>query len=203
MTTVGTGLSGITASSPAMSVASQTGIAAFSVYEGGKYNIYTRRRATTLARGSRWRPVDQRRGDAAAARSQVQRGADVAGDATRRPAGMRSRPTTSNHTTPSSGSKASAQPTIGVGASRFGAAFGGGIRAVVRRHARRSQLVTGVQINSGIANSFSFKDTAAQVGYFNQANRWNWGIVGGQVPYLSGGFQSALGTLGGDARRDR
>src|SRR5204862_7864300 len=40
VTRVATGLSGITASSPALSVASKSGVAAFSVYEGGKYDIY-------------------------------------------------------------------------------------------------------------------------------------------------------------------
>src|SRR5206468_10102259 len=40
VTHVATGLSGITSSSPAMSVATKTGVAAFSVYEGGKYDIY-------------------------------------------------------------------------------------------------------------------------------------------------------------------
>ena len=41
MTRVSTGLSGITSSSPALSVASRAGLAAFSVYEEGNYNIYT------------------------------------------------------------------------------------------------------------------------------------------------------------------
>src|SRR5205823_2817236 len=35
----------------------------------------------------------------------------------------------------------------------------------------------------------------AEAAYFNQARRWNWGLVGGQVPYLSAGFQSFVGTL--------
>ena len=26
-------------------------------------------------------------------------------------------------------------------------------------------------------------------------NRWNWGLVGGQIPYLSSGFQSSVGRL--------
>src|SRR5262249_858051 len=41
LTAAATGLSGITSSSPALSVASQTGTAAYSVYEDGKYNIYS------------------------------------------------------------------------------------------------------------------------------------------------------------------
>jgi hypothetical protein len=49
-----------------------------------------------------------------------------------------------------------------------------------------------------LTNNFSAKNTAAQVMYFNQAHRWNWGFVGGQIPYLSGGFDSAVGTVGGE-----
>src|SRR5206468_9499947 len=37
---VGTGLSGITRSGPALSVSSRTGAAIFTVYENGKYDIY-------------------------------------------------------------------------------------------------------------------------------------------------------------------
>src|SRR4051812_48292528 len=41
LTRVGTGISGITASSPALSVATRSGDIAFSVYEQGKYSIYS------------------------------------------------------------------------------------------------------------------------------------------------------------------
>jgi outer membrane protein assembly factor BamA len=59
-------------------------------------------------------------------------------------------------------------------------------------------LTTVVQLNSGLSNNFSLKNTAAEAIYFNQAHRWNWGIVGGQVPYLTGGFQSSLTTIQGE-----
>src|SRR5439155_3554234 len=59
-------------------------------------------------------------------------------------------------------------------------------------------LFTAVQLNSGLTGTFDLKDTAAEVGYFNQAHRWNWGVVGGQVPYLSANFASAVGVLGND-----
>jgi outer membrane protein assembly factor BamA len=45
---------------------------------------------------------------------------------------------------------------------------------------------------------YSFKDTAAQIGYFNQANRWNWGVIGGQIPYLSGSIESSVGSVNGE-----
>jgi outer membrane protein assembly factor BamA len=54
-----------------------------------------------------------------------------------------------------------------------------------------------VQVGSGLNRSFSVKDIAAQVGYFNQARRVNWGIVGGQVPYLTGGFQEGITNIDG------
>src|SRR6185436_197424 len=41
LTNVATGTSGITASSPALSVAGMRDLAAFSVYNDGKYDIYT------------------------------------------------------------------------------------------------------------------------------------------------------------------
>ena len=85
-----------------------------------------------------------------------------------------------------------AQPVVGVGVSRFGTSFGGGLALSFTDMLRDHQLVTAFQINSGLGGSTSVKDIGAQVGYFNQAQRWNWGLVGGQVPYLSSGFASTL-----------
>jgi hypothetical protein len=36
------------------------------------------------------------------------------------------------------------------------------------------------------------------VAYLNQRRRWNWGVVGAQMPYLSGGFQSGIGQYNGE-----
>ena len=55
-----------------------------------------------------------------------------------------------------------------------------------------------VQLNSGFTNNFDLKNTAAQVMYLNQAHRWNWGVVGGQIPYLSGGFASGFTSVGNE-----
>jgi outer membrane protein assembly factor BamA len=59
-------------------------------------------------------------------------------------------------------------------------------------------LITAVQLNSGISSNYSLKNTAAQVAYMNQAHRWNWGVIGGQVPYLSGGVQQFVGRVNGE-----
>jgi hypothetical protein len=104
---------------------------------------------------------------------------------------------TTNYT-PSLSLDGVAQPTIAVGADRFGAAFGGGIALQFSDMLGDHMLATAVELNTGLANTFSLKDTAAQALYLNQAHRVNWGIVGGQIPYLSGGFQSGLGTVGNE-----
>src|SRR4029079_8175797 len=77
-----------------------------------------------------------------------------------------------------------AQPTIAVGASRCGAAVGGGIAFQFGDMLGDHQLTTVVQLNSGLTNNFSPKNTAAQVMYFNHAHRWNWGVVRRQIPAL-------------------
>jgi outer membrane protein assembly factor BamA len=87
---------------------------------------------------------------------------------------------------------------VAVGAPRFGAAIGGGIAFQFGDMLGDHQLSTIVQLNSGLTNNFSAKNTAAQVLYFNQAHRWSWGLVAGQVPYLSGGFQSGISSIGGE-----
>ena len=33
--------------------------------------------------------------------------------------------------------------------------------------------------------------------YLNKTNRWNWGLVGGQVPYLSGGVRAGTDLVNG------
>src|SRR5262249_22552040 len=93
---------------------------------------------------------------------------------------------------PAFGLEGVGQPTIAVGTSRFGTALGGGISLLFSDMLGEHTLATAVQLNSGYSTSFSGRDVAAQVGYFNQAHRWNWGLIGGQVPYLSGGFNEVI-----------
>ena len=95
------------------------------------------------------------------------------------------------------------QPVVGVGVSRFGTSFGGGIALTFGDQLGNHLLATALQVNTGIAGSFSVKDIGAQVAYINQSHRWNWGLVGGQMPYLSSGFQSASAACRTATRPDR
>ena len=36
------------------------------------------------------------------------------------------------------------------------------------------------------ASAIIYRNTGGMVAYTNLTNRWNWGVSGGQVPYLTG-----------------
>jgi len=198
VTNVRTGVSGITASSPALSVAAVSGDIAFSLYEGGKYDIYLTDPATAVrpvpapaaetANAAVLPPLDRQPGEV-----QTLLANPTLGLPTEAPASYPTEAYKSKMTL-----EGVAQPSIAVGANRFGPAVGGGVGLQFGDMLGNHTLMTAVQLNSGINGNFSMKNTSAQAVYFNQARRVNWGIVAGQMPYLSGGFQSVLGTVQGE-----
>jgi Tol biopolymer transport system component len=198
LTRIGTGISGITSSSPALSLSTGTGVAAFSVYEGGKYDIYTLELGSGGPAGLRGtEDLSEPPPNAGALPPFDRKVSDVQAMLKNSTLGLP--PLTEFPSEPYKSSlslEGIAQPTVAVGASRFGPAIGGGIALQFGDMLGDHHMVTAVQFNSGLTNSFSAKDIAAQVAYINQAHRWNWGVVGGQTPYISGGFQSGLGTVG-------
>jgi WD40 repeat protein len=199
VTNVGTGLSGITGSSPAMSVAAKTGVAAFSVYDDERYDIYTR-------------PIDAtvRGADGGFPRNDPQMRAGTLPPLDRQTSEVQSLlanatfglPPVQEYETAEYKAKlgldAVGQPTIAVGADRFGAAVGGGLSMYFSDMLGNHSLAAAVQFTAGSSTNFSLKNTAAQVMYLDQSRRWNWGLVGGQIPYLSGGVSESLGSVGGE-----
>ena len=194
ITRVSTGVSGITSTSQTMSVATAAGTMAFSVYDGGKYAVYTidgtpaeKALSDVPATATLLPPADRRP-------SQI---AQLLGNATFGLPPIENYPVTGY--TPKLSLEGVVQPTIGVGASRYGAALGGGIAFQFSDLLRDHSLTTVLQVNSstGLTNDFSVKNTAAEIAYFNSSHRWNWGIIAGQIPYLSGGFQSGISVAGG------
>ena len=196
LTSVGTGLSGITATSPAMSVSTRTNVAAFSLYDRGNYHVHTLRLDELDAIGG----ADVAALNPAALPPAVRQQSLVATLLADANFGL---PPVQNYDVEpykaKLGLEAVGQPYIGVGADRFGAAIAGGIGFYFSDMLNNHALTAAVQVNSGVTGNFSLKDTAAQVGYMNQSKRWNWGVIGGQMPYLSGGFQSTIEDVGGGA----
>jgi WD40 repeat protein len=188
LTNVPTGISGITSSSPAISVSQRSGMIAFSVYERSLYNIYV------IEAGSARRSIAAPETDAAVLPPTDRRPSDVAALLTNAPYGLPEpvRSSTSKYA-PKLSLEGVGQTAIAVGTGPLGAAYGGGISLYFGDMLGNHTLATAVQFNS-LAGNFSVKDAAAQVGYFNQEHRWNWGIIAGQLPYLSGGFMSGVGV---------
>ena len=207
LTNVSTGTSGITASSPALSVAYGRDEAAFSVYNDNKYDIYTVDVATgpstalgtgpSTALGTGRAPVQRDVANAAALPPAARKESDVAELLADAEFGLPPRqPQGQSQVTDYKASLALegiGQPTVAVGVNRFGSTIGGGLSFYFSDLLGNHMLATAVQLNSGIGNNFSAKDTAAEVAYFDQSHRWQWGVLGGQVPYLSGGISSTVG----------
>jgi hypothetical protein len=189
VTAVSTGVSGITSLSPALTVASRAGAVAFSVYQGGTYSIYglpgtagsTVRQLTVDA--ASLPPVQRRTNQVASLLENPSQGLPSAQAFPVEPYRAKLR------------LEGMMQPSAGVGVSRFGTSFGGGVALAFSDLLRNHTLFTAVQVNSAIGTGTGWKDVGAQVGYFNAEKRWNWGVVGGQAPYLSGGFQTGIQQL--------
>jgi Tol biopolymer transport system component len=190
ITNVVTGVSGITGLSPAMTVASGTGTIAYSVYQDGKYDI------RTLDGGTRGGPVPPASADAGVLPPSERSNSEVAALLAAPEDGLPE--ATSYEVQPYRAGlslEGVAQPVVGVGVSRFGTSFGGGLALTFSDVLGNHFLGTALQINSGLGGSTSVKDIGAQVSYLNMQHRWNWGLTGGQIPYQSGGFQSTRGRL--------
>jgi Tol biopolymer transport system component len=190
ITEVTTGVSGITSLSPAMSVASKAGTVAFSVYQDSKYDI------RTIDGNVPGGPLPPAGMSAAILPPTDRKPSDVVALVDMPEVGL-PEPTTPQ-IEPYRAKLALqgvAQPVVGVGVSRFGTSFGGGLALTFGDTLGNHLLATAIQINSNIGGSTSVKDIGAQVAYLNMKNRWNWGLVGGQIQYLSSGFQSSVGRL--------
>jgi hypothetical protein len=187
LTNISTGLSGITASSPVLSVAREAGTAVFSLYRDGKYAIAEVPSSTRggpplpVTEAAALPPLDRRPSTVAQLLDEPTHGLPAA-----------QQPGSIVPYRASLSLEGIGQPFVVAGADRFGAAVGGGIAFSFSDMLNNHTLYTAAQFSS-IGNNFSLKNAAAQVGYLNQAHRWNWGVMAGQVPYLSGGFLSTIG----------
>jgi hypothetical protein len=187
LTNVSTGVSGITRSSPALSVAAQAGTMAVSSFENNKYSIY---------RVNDDRPKNIVSGagtitPSAAALPPVVRGtSEVATLLANATLGLPdpARDYATEKYKASFGLESVMQPSVSAGVSQFGAAIGGGIGFQFSDPLNTQTILAAAQVEAGLGGNYSFKNTAAQLAYLNQAHRWNWGMGVSQFPYLSGGF---------------
>ena len=84
------------------------------------------------------------------------------------------------------------QPSLVAGSNSFGTFVGGGAALYFSDMLGDHNLVTALQVNG------SLKDITAQVGYQNVSGRLNWGGVAQQLPYITGSYAQGTGDLNGE-----
>jgi hypothetical protein len=187
VTDVDAGVSGVTASCPALAVASRSGAIAYSVYENGRYAIRLLgdcdRCALVTTDASDDNSASGNTGGERSADSPIL--ADLLADAT---TGLP--PAADFPTKPYDDRlrlESMAQPFIGGGT---GSAFGGPVRASFG--ATFGDLLRDRQLQTIVRLGIDADDLAAQVAYTNRAGQWNWGVTAGFMPSRFSGARRAI-----------
>ena len=177
VTRLSTGVSGITAISPALTVAPSTGRMLFSVFQDQGYAVYALDSARTRGEPLVARRRGRQRGRAAAGRHARPRDGDQlparSDHGPRRPA--RTSPIAPYRSTFSL--DAVGQPTVGVTAGGpFGTGVAGGVSFLFGDQLSDRQIGVGIQANGTV------QDIGAQLIYQNLKHRWNYGASVQHVP---------------------
>ncbi len=180
-----TGISGITALSPALSVSSQSGNIAYSVFDDGQYAIYGIDSTETLAGTEPLAPFPQ--GNAAVLPPASRSRGGVVAYLDDPVTGLAQ---TAEFANSDYKSKISldylGQPYLSAGVDSYGTFIGGGASAFWSDMLGEHNLATVLQVNGTV------QDILGAVVYTNVRKRMNWGVVGQQVPILTGGFGQGL-----------
>jgi Tol biopolymer transport system component len=183
LTSLRTGVSGITATSPALSVAGSDDAVVFSVLEDGRWNVYR------LA-DNRGEPVGEI-GPATAAvlppavpDDQPSLVRDYLANPAAGLAGP-GRPYPRSGYRPRIGLQSIGPAAIGVGSDAFGVGVAGAMSFYFSDPLNQHQLVTAIQGGSS-QGAIGFEDTVgADLIYLNQTRRLQWGARASRIPYLS------------------
>jgi len=174
VTAVRGGVTGITSTSPAIAVASKSGVLAYSVYRAGRYEIRTLNSADALA----GRPVPASTGFTSAGTIAAPTNGAVSQMLADAETGL-----------PSGAAFQSAryddrlrlesisQPYVG---AATGNTFGGALRASFGF--TFGDTLRDRQLQSLFRVGTDRDDFAAQIAYINRRRQWNWGVVGGVMP---------------------
>jgi Tol biopolymer transport system component len=190
VTRLATGVSGITALSPAMSVASRDGRLMFSVFSNSGSNIYGLDAARTTGERVTTAPV--------VATAGLLPPADALGEGI--VSSYLSDPRTGLPATgefevrdysPDISLEYLGPPSFGVGVGGFGTGVQGGVSAFF------GDMLGDHMIGAVIQAQGTFKDIGGQGVYINSENRLNWGGAVGHIPYLSGFVRVQQAQQGG------
>jgi hypothetical protein len=193
VTNVFSGVSGITALSPALSVAQKAPRAVFSVYGGGGYAIQVIDDIQTLAGG----PIKDLP-KAAAILPPLDRevvGTGIAAVLEDAQDGLPAETSVDLASAvkayhPKLSLDFIAEPSLAIASDRFGTYVGGGITLYWSDMLGDHNLVTMAQVNGRIS------DFAGLLAYGNRKSRLNWMIGAQWIPYITGGFLYGVDSSG-------
>ncbi|MFA3782895.1 hypothetical protein ABRY23_07525 [Melioribacteraceae bacterium 4301-Me] len=192
ITSLFTGVSGITSLSPAISTAMKTNKLVYSVYEKGKYKIYSmdpEKMFSQVAATENYNPefvetlppvkrksnlLVNNLNDFSLAKDDTSSFTYTDYDASLHLVGF-------------------AQPSAGVGIDRFGTYVGGGIALYWSDILGNHNLATAFQLQIG----GGFSNVGGLLSYVNTAHRINWGVAVQQIPYFNTGYIAGFDTLNG------
>ncbi len=175
-----TGVTGITSLSPALSVAQQSGRVVYSVYEKGNYAVYAADSADALA-GAPLVPLASPNPAMLPPQSRPHSELlTLLADSTIGEKYASTETVSSYH--PRLGLDYVSQPSLAVGADRFGTFVAGGVTLYWSDMLGDRTLATMLQVEG------NFKNLAGLVAYQNTQHRLNWAIAVQQIPYLQGGY---------------
>jgi Tol biopolymer transport system component len=196
ITNIDSGVSGITALSPAISSAVDARTVAISAYEEGSHHIYVLETPQQLAGTPVVSAVTRLQ---AASLPPIEREALVARILSDPVTGLA---TTTGEVEPYKAGlslDAVSQPYISAGVDRFGAGVGGGIAFNFSDMLGNHNLYAQVSADTYGAGVGDIANNAgALVAYTNMSKRWNWGVVVEQTPYLAGGYAIGQGVVNGE-----
>ena len=185
VTNVATGVSGHTYLAPAMSIAAQSGLIAYTVFDELEFHVYTKDLdeefpEVTIAEnaedqiGRKLPPTIPDR---------FSRIATYLADAE---TGLLPSNTWGTSAVEQYESGLSldfvGQPTLGVGTDNFGNYVGGGASAYF------SDMLGDRVLGIAVMAQGTFKDIGGQVFYTDLSDRWNWGVGAGRIPYQMGWY---------------
>jgi Tol biopolymer transport system component len=172
LTDVPSGVSGLTATSPSLSVAAHAGGMAVNVFGRGAFSI----RGLVEGGGE---AIDGEGGTAApAAPHEPASPGSWAGES---PQGAAAGSPVAPYA-PRLSLERVADASFGAGIDRLGAAARGGIGFMFSDILNMHWLVAALELNRGLLPGSSVRDAAASVAYLNQVHRWHWGFVGSRTP---------------------
>lgn len=184
VTDVRGGVSGITGTSPAIGVASQTGTLAYSVYRNGRYEIRTLDADGAMA----GRIVDPPAGWTAAGTIAPPTSGVVAGMLADPAGGL---PSAATFTEAAYDDRlrleSVSQPYVG---ATTGDSFGGAVRASFG--VSFGDMLKDRQLHSLFRVGTDRDDFAAQFAYTNRRRQWNWGVTAGVMPSRFFGARRSL-----------